>query len=403
MKAFRALTLSVAAATALIAATPALADDVLVQRNVTVRENPVRGAQRVDFVAPGDRLDLLDGGTQRNGYYHVRLADGRDGWVYRSYVRRVPDGVAPPPSPPPPGPGELSIHFIDVGQGDSTLVLCPNGNTMLIDGGSLSGHTPQQLRGYLVPRLAPSGGDIDYLIVSHPDRDHYNLLPTTLDDIRVGFAYYVGESGDYNLAEAFNWITGEPDESVRLTATYFDAQATPNPTIDCGAADVWILAAATPATLYPRHRSNAQSIVVMIKMGDFETVITGDATFDTENAIMGRYPAAWLDVDVLRVGHHGSRATSTQQRWVDTLKPERAIFSAAHRNGYGHPHRDVVRRLAARTGAVQAHRFRDWTGSDPNFEDHDHAAYLEGMYATAMSGTIVVRTDGSGFTLETER
>jgi competence protein ComEC len=303
---------------------------------------------------------------------------------------------------PPAGGSELSVHYIDVGQGDSTLVLCPNGNTMLIDGGSLSGHTPQRLRDYLVPRLAGSGGDIDYLIVSHPDRDHYNLLPRALDEIEVRLAYYVGERDDYNLTGAFDWIVGEPARSVRLSAADFDRQSTPNASIDCGAADVWILAAATPATI-ANHRSNAQSIVVMIKMGDFETVITGDATFDTENTILRRYTANWLDIDVLRVGHHGSRATSTQQSWVDTLKPERAIFSAAHRNEHGHPHRDVVTRLAARTEAVPAHRFRDATGSRGNFDFHDHAAYREGMYATAASGTIIVRTDGSGFTLETER
>jgi hypothetical protein len=85
----RRLALLGAASTLLGWASPALAEDLVVRRDVTVREAPLRTTKPVDYVAPGDRLELLDAGRVRNGYYHVRLPDGREGWVYRTFVRRV--------------------------------------------------------------------------------------------------------------------------------------------------------------------------------------------------------------------------------------------------------------------------------------------------------------------------
>lgn len=256
------------------------------------------------------------------------------------------------------------------------------------------------MRNYIQSQIRPLGGDIDYLIVSHPDGDHYNLLSRVLNGVNVRLAYYVGGRSDYVDPSVFDWITETPGEAVRLTATDFDREAAPNRSIDCGAARVWILAAGIQSSV---SRKNAMSIVVMLRMGDFDTMVTGDATFATENAILGRYSRAWLDIDVLRVGHHGSRATSTQARWAETLRPERAIFSAGRDNSYGHPHRDVVERLALQTETVPAHPFRDWTGTSPNFTHHDFPAYREGLYSTVTSGTIVIRADGTGYTLQTSR
>ena len=119
------------------------------------------------------------------------------------------------------------------------------------------------------------GGDIDYLVVSHPDADHYNLLMEVLDDVPVGRAWYVGERQDYGDAQVFDWLGSTPRRSTRLQPDYFDAVARPNPDINCGGAKVWILAAAIE---HPQSRKNAMSIVFMVRFGDFEAVITGDAT-----------------------------------------------------------------------------------------------------------------------------
>ena len=91
---------------------------------------------------------------------------------------------------------------------------------------------------------------------------------------------------------------------------------------DCGDADVFILAADIQASRSPK---NARSIVVLISYGDFDVMLMGDATFDTEDAILERYPEDWLDVEVLKIGHHGSSTTSTSLDWAETVQPKLAV------------------------------------------------------------------------------
>lgn len=88
------------------------------------------------------------------------------------------------------------------------MIACPNGATILIDAGNKPLNTAirTQVRSYVTSRIAPLGGDIDYLIVSHPDEDHYNLLRAVLAGVPIGRTYYVGEEGHYAVPGAFDWI-----------------------------------------------------------------------------------------------------------------------------------------------------------------------------------------------------
>lgn len=310
----------------------------------------------------------------------MRLPNGQEGYVSKSWTVRLPilEGFT--------AARPLSIHFMDVGQGDSTLIICPNGSTILIDSGSLSGKSPDDIREYLWAQIEPVGGDIDYLIVSHPDADHYNLLPEVLDQITIGQAWYIADRSDYADEEVFDWLTSTPTSAKRLTAEFFDPQARPNANINCGRAKVWILAAAVE---HPASRKNAMSIVVMLRMGDFEAIVTGDATHATENMIMSRYPAAWLDIDVLRAGHHGSLTTSTSKTWADTLSPTTSIFSNGYENSFGHPRAEVVERLEPHAKDAPTHLFRDarrrTTGREYIYTDRNTT---KGIYTTAMNRTI---------------
>jgi beta-lactamase superfamily II metal-dependent hydrolase len=142
---------------------------------------------------------------------------------------------------------------------------------------------------------------------------------------------------------------------------------------------------------------NTRSIVLLVSFGDFECLLTGDATFPTENAIMARYPADWLDVEVLKLGHHGSRTTSTSQAWADATSPEVCIASAAYSNSYGHPADDVRSRIEKHTDPSEAHKMRWYEGQG---NPRNYNAYDEAAYCTARSGTIVVKVDGAAYSVE---
>lgn len=298
---------------------------------------------------------------------------------------------------------ELAIHFINVGQGDSTLITCPNGANILIDGGSLPSQAAFRapLKTYVTRQILPRGGDIDYLIVTHPDNDHFNMLEFALNGIVVRRTYYVGTAGQYRHPTIFGWITNPVRRPVRLADTDFDPEATPNDNIDCGAADIWILAAAERSTQSP---SNSMSIVVMVRMGDFEAILTGDATHATENAILGRYTPTFLDIDVLKVGHHGSVTTSTSREWANALSPRTAIVSAGLDSEHGHPRSEVTAHLTPHTIAAAAHPYRDSVSlGRRRYRWTTQTAFREDIYSTATNGNIVIRTSGTGYRVATNQ
>lgn len=129
----------------MLCATVAHAQDLVVQRDVTVRAEPRGGSDRVAYVSPGTGLDWLDAGERQRGYYHVRLADGRDGWVYQSFVRRAGNAVVAVAALPG---DEAIVHYIDVDQGASALLEFPCG-AVLIDAGGRDARSVDHLIAYL--------------------------------------------------------------------------------------------------------------------------------------------------------------------------------------------------------------------------------------------------------------
>ena len=218
---------------------------------------------------------------------------------------------------------ELELHFINVGQGDSTLIVCPNGDRVLVDLGSVGGLNNQKKKAvakYIKDRLAdPSNPRLDVLVITHPDRDHYNLIEKSLGDVEVGQVIIGGSIGQYTVGN-FNSDFLQDFQSagtlVSPPASTSDPEGTPSLLFECGpAVNIWILAANVPAGpgAPDNFVTNTPSIVLRVAHGDFETILTGDATFTTEQHILGEYSADFLEVDILKLGHHGSRATSTSR------------------------------------------------------------------------------------------
>ncbi|MCI0676137.1 MAG: MBL fold metallo-hydrolase [Phycisphaerales bacterium] len=301
----------------------------------------------------------------------------------------------------------LEIHFIKVGQGDCTLVKCPNGKNVLVDCGSLKEAHPLSTRNYLRDHLDQM--HIDTLVVTHPDADHYNMIPYSLAPFTIGRIVMIGDPSEYD-ATAYvtsasqksshgfeNWLSHfDPSKVTVVDQDDIDeSTAADHALFDTGEVDIYIVAAEIddPGNLSP---VNTRSIVLMVSFDEFDCLLTGDATFPTEDAIIAKYPADWLDVDVLKLGHHGSRVTSTSPVWANTVKPEVCIASAAYTKMHGHPSHDLRERLEPHTDTVNAHKIRWWNGKDSSYNLSD---YKEATYSTARSGTIVVKSDGQTFSV----
>jgi beta-lactamase superfamily II metal-dependent hydrolase len=241
-----------------------------------------------------------------------------------------------------PASGRLKVHFIDVGQGDSTLVECPGGARILVDGGSgiSASSRPENAATYLHEALGASMS-LDAVIVTHPDRDHYNALPYLLEEVTFDRLWLVGRLEAYNSSSFKTWLDAVPASKKKWVRTETrDPQGQPNADLDCGSADIFMLsAAATGANA--SWAANTSSMVLMISHGDFDVLLTGDATVETEQKITDAYDAWWLDVEVLKIGHHGSSTTSTSVAWLDAVKPEIATVSSGHDNEHGHPRKVV--------------------------------------------------------------
>ncbi|SHI24644.1 competence protein ComEC [Butyrivibrio fibrisolvens DSM 3071] len=218
------------------------------------------------------------------------------------------------------------IHFLDVGEGDSTLVEC-GGHFMLIDGGNPS--YSSFIYSYLEKREIKY---IDYIVCTHAHEDHVGGLSGALNYASVGMAYAPVTESD---TKAFNSFV-----------KYLDVQGKTITVPKAG--DTFGLGSATVQIVGPIDMSlaednvNNSSIVLRIKYGSTSFLITGDAEEAEELSIVkSRFN---IKSDVMKIGHHGSN-TSTSEEFIKAVDPDYCIISVVEDNAYGHPHDVVLDRI----------------------------------------------------------
>lgn len=248
----------------------------------------------------------------------------------------------------------LKVAFLDIGQGDSIYIEAPNGKQMLIDSG------PNDAVLSELAKVMPWGDrSIDIVLATHPDADHIGGLASVIDQYHVP---RIIENGAKANTKTWQYLedTLTKDKVEKIIAhrgmhiilddqknIYFDI-------------------------LFPDRdvsgwkETNDGSIVGKLVYGSESFMLTGDATYYTENLIMQNENPDILHSQVLKLGHHGSH-TSSSVPWLKVVHPNLAIISAGIHNRYGHPHRETL----------------------------DHLSELNIPYLTTYdNGTIIFKTDG---------
>jgi len=234
----------------------------------------------------------------------------------------------------------LTVHFLDVGQGDAVALRTPHGRWVLVDGGPRNEGRDAGRR-VVVPFLRREGaGRLAAIVATHAHADHVGGLPAVLSALPVDVVLEPGEplgEAPYleflaaSEASGARWQAARSGDRLNLDGVQFTVLSPDS---------AWAAETTDP---------NEESVVLLVEYGQVRLLLTGDAGLPVEFRLAGRVG----DVDVLKVGHHGSRS-ATSDAWLDEARPEIAVISVGARNTYGHPAPEVVARLAAH--GVQVHR-----------------------------------------------
>jgi len=256
---------------------------------------------------------------------------------------------------------DLSATFFETNRGDMIFIETPSGARLLIDGGD----DPDLAISNLESVLPPLDRRIDVLLSTHPDADHIGGLQQVVEQFDVGVIIDSGVIHDSNIYKSWaqtihaepNLTTAQPDLVVALDE------------------EVTLRVLQTRCVVVECSNFNDEGVVARLEYGDISFLLTGDITAGGEtDLIQTRQP---IKSTVLRVGHHGSR-TSTTQQFLDAVDPALAIVTTGIKNQFGHPHEDVIERL----------------------ESHLNS---ESIFGTRNNGTLTVTTNGERVWVTSER
>ncbi|WP_455538632.1 ComEC/Rec2 family competence protein [Terrisporobacter sp.] len=216
----------------------------------------------------------------------------------------------------------LSIHVIDIGQGDCILIKTPEKKNILIDGGDEDSY--KIINSYLKYHKVKN---LDMIIATHFDKDHIGSLDSVIDNFNVNKVYTPNQRD--NSKHYYNLINSCKNKNIKIR----NLQSGDKLNIDKNIS-MHIL---NPS--YIQDNSNANSIAFNLKFKDMDFLFTGDCEEEIENRIISSYNLE--TVDFLKVAHHGSSSSSSEE-FIKKTSPLIATISCGYKNNYGHPHKSTL-------------------------------------------------------------
>lgn len=237
----------------------------------------------------------------------------------------------------------LQLYFLPVGQGDATLAVAPNGQTLLVDSGSLVRQgPPRAAQEVVLPFLRQQGiSRLDYVAVTHPDSDHYNGLPEVIATTCPRELWWTGQADSKPEWQAML----DAAQTCGTKLRFFDKN---HHQVQLGDVEVQVLHPLVgpnePQHFWPELSFNDNSLVLSLQYGQTRALLMGDAGEIAEDSLLDaglRGP-----FDLLKAGHHGS-AHSSSRHFLQHVKPQHTVISAGYYNTFGHPAARLLKDLAA--------------------------------------------------------
>ena len=211
------------------------------------------------------------------------------------------------------------VYFIDVGQGDSALIVTKNNKSILIDTGGKVGSNYSLMKSNVIPFFKSIGiRKLDYLFITHGDYDHAGYGIDLVNNFNAKNRFT--NKGKYNSLEK------------KLNIKSFN-----NSYIKIDNVEIYSL----NSKLY--NNENSDSLVLLVIIDNYKLLFMGDASINTEKDIMNDYDIG--DVFILKVGHHGSK-TSSSEEFINSVNPKYSIISVGKNNKFGHPNKEVLDNLS---------------------------------------------------------
>lgn len=258
----------------------------------------------------------------------------------------------------PPPEGTLRVTVLDVGNADCILLQIGE-KAALIDAGENNDD-----EAVLTALKSADVTKLDYVIATHADADHIGGMDTVIRNVPIDTFLMSFMPKDYTPTTR----TYERMLEAMVDCDVFPTEVEHGAVYPFGEATITILSGLSDYT-----DTNDQSVVCLVSHGEMDFLFMGDAGKEVESEILGAFPT--LDVEVLKVGHHGS-STSSDGRFIRSISPDIALITCGYNNSYKHPHSVTLETL--KRNAVE-------------------------VYRSDLNGEIVLNSDGSTVTVETEK